>query len=361
MQARMFFIGRNLATVAMLVGLLVGPAVAEPANGPAKYVIQISADGLGSAWLEPLLKDHEVPNFERLIREGASTLNARTDYDLTITLPNHTSMVTGRPVKDRTIGDRAVGGHQWTINNDDQPENLHANRHGYVASTFDVVHDHGLRTGLFATKTKFKLYENSYGGPNGEPDKVGADNGRDKIDVFMITEADSPAMLASLVATLKTEPLNYAFVHFHDPDAAGHKHNWGSPEYVAAVKKVDGYLGQLVDLVSTDPTLKGHTTLILSADHGGFKNNHADQTNPLDYTIPFFVWGQGVEPGDLYGLNAQSRKDPGTGRPDYGESPQPIRNGDGGNLALSLLGLPAIPDSLIDAQEDLAVGPKPVR
>ena len=62
-----------------------------------------------------------------------------------------------------------------------------------------------------------------------------------------------------------------------------------------------------------------------------------------------------AEGKDLYALNPQTRKDPGTGRPDYSENPQPIRNGDGGNLALSLLGLPAVPDSLIDAREDLAV------
>ena len=112
----------------------------------AQYVIQISVDGLGSAWLEPLLKAGELPNFERLEREGAWTHNARTDYDMTITLPNHTCMVTGRPVQDRVIGDRAVAGHLWTVNTDDQPENLHGNRHGYIASTFDVAHDHGLRT-----------------------------------------------------------------------------------------------------------------------------------------------------------------------------------------------------------------------
>ena len=131
-------------------------------------------------------------------------------------------MLTGRPVKDRTVDGHAVEGHGWTINNDEQPENLHANHHAYVASTFDVIHDHGLRTGLFATKTKFKIYENSYGGPNGEPDKVGPDNGRDKIDVYVIAEGVSPTMLAALSATMKTEPLSYAFVHFHDPDAAGH-------------------------------------------------------------------------------------------------------------------------------------------
>ena len=32
----------------------------------------------------------------RFIKEGSYTHNARTDADFTITLPNHTSMITGR-------------------------------------------------------------------------------------------------------------------------------------------------------------------------------------------------------------------------------------------------------------------------
>ena len=111
---------------------------------------------------------------------------------MTITLPNHTSMVTGRPVKDRVIGERAVAGHIWTINSDTQPQNLHENRHGYIASTFDVAHDNGLRPALMATKTKFKIYESSYDGSNGAADTVGTDNGRDKIDFYLISEGDSP-------------------------------------------------------------------------------------------------------------------------------------------------------------------------
>ncbi|HEX4142164.1 MAG TPA: alkaline phosphatase family protein [Pirellulales bacterium] len=355
--------GKRLAWSVTLLALAITGAwnaasarAERKAPAPPKYVIQISCDGLGSAWLEPLLKAGELPNFARLEREGAWTHNARTDYDMTITLPNHTCMLTGRPVQDRSIGDRAVAGHVWKVNNDEQPENLHGNRKGYIASTFDVAHDRGLRTALLATKTKFKIYENSYDAGSGAADKTGDDNGRDKIDFYLISEADSPALLTALVGMMKSEPANYAFVHFHDADQAGHKHNWGSPEYNAAVRAVDGYLGAILDLIENDPRLRGNTAVIVSADHGGFGNNHQDSSNPLNYTIPFYVWGAGVEPGkDLYALNAHTRRDPGTGRPDYTESPQPIRNGDGGNLAMSLLGLPAVPDSLIDEREDLTV------
>jgi predicted AlkP superfamily pyrophosphatase or phosphodiesterase len=297
-----------------------------------------------------------LPTFKRLQAEGAWTNNARTDFDYTITLPNHTCMVTGRPVKDKAAAPSAIVGHNWTINIDPGDKTLHSGRNDYVPSTFDVAHDHGLRTCMFASKSKFILYDQSYDQRNGAPDTTPPDNGRDKIDLY-VKDGNSGALVDRFIAEMRREPFQYCFIHLHDADTAGHAKNWGSPEYNDAVRAVDGYLARLLEFVSGDERLKGKTTVIISADHGGTGLDHFQNGNPLNYTIPFYAWGAGVAAGkDLYALNTSSRVDPHTDRIDYTERDrQPIRNGDGGNLALGLLGLGPVPDSTIDAAQNLSV------
>jgi len=56
-----------------------------------------------------------------------------------------------------------------------------------------------------------------------------------------------------------------------------------------------------------------------------------------------------------YSFNSDTRSDPGTSRPSYTVAGQPIRNGDGGNLAVDLLGLGPMPGSLINVAQDLRV------
>jgi predicted AlkP superfamily pyrophosphatase or phosphodiesterase len=352
-RSRQLFLLATLA-VTILNSAVTTAAPATPA-GDAAYVIHISVDGLGSSYLEKLIDDGRVPNFARLQKEGAWTHNARTDFDFTITLPNHTCMVTGRSVRDKLGSPMSTAGHNWVVNTDPGDKTLHGNRHDYVKSTFDVAHDHGLRTSLFPSKSKFVVYDQSYNAQNGAPDTVDDDNGRDKIDLY-VKEGNSTALVDRFIAEMKANPFQYSFVHFHDADSAGHAKGWGSDDYNAAVVAVDGYLGRLLEMINGDDRLKGKTAIILSADHGGIKRDHFDSRNPLDYTIPFYIWGAGVAAGkDLYALNTDSRRDPGTARPDYNEGPQPIRNGDGGNLALKMLGLPAIPDSSINKAQDLKV------
>ena len=317
----------------------------------ADYVIAVSVDGLGSVYLKTLMDAGKLPHFKQLLSEAAGTDNARADVDITVTLPNHTSMVTSRRIKE-------TEGHNWTSNTDPaKGVTLQSNKGSYIASVFDVVHDHGLRTGVWTTKSKFSLFKVSYNATNGAPDITGTDNGRNKVDFFVCEK--SSTLADNFLKTMSSQPCGFALVHFGDTDAAGHGQGWGSEAYNTALITVDGYIGQIMDLIAGNPALKGKTDLIVTADHGGEGKDHGDASKPIDYTIPFYVWGAGVTHGDLYALNTATRQEPGVGRPQFSEPKQPVRNGDVGNLALSLLGLPPIPGSTIDAKQDLRVGATP--
>jgi hypothetical protein len=347
------------------LGLLALLAVVRPAAA-AEYVIQVSVDGLNAGELRALIEGDtlgEFANFQRLIDEGASTFNARSDYDYTDTIPNHVSMVTGRPVLKPASAATNVH-HNYTSNGDPGTNTIH-NQHPdwpavYVASSFDVAHDNGLSTALYASKTKFVLFDQSYDAGNGSPDAIPPDDGPDKIDVYVNLSTGSPAnasnLHAAFLADMAASPTRYTWVHYRDPDSAGHAGGWGSALWDDAVRDVDGYLGDIFDLIASVPALTGRTAVVVTADHGGSGTAHSTASLPANYTIPFFVWGPGVEAGaDLYALNAATRLDPGTGRPDYDAAVQPIRNGGSGNLALQLLGLGAIPGSTVNADQDLAV------
>ncbi len=89
---------RLLSTVAILLGFYALPSGIQAQD--VQHLIQISVDGLHAGQLRTLLRTQpdRFANFQRFVTEGATTLNARTDYFSTYTLPNHTTMITGRPV-----------------------------------------------------------------------------------------------------------------------------------------------------------------------------------------------------------------------------------------------------------------------
>jgi predicted AlkP superfamily pyrophosphatase or phosphodiesterase len=317
----------------------------------AEHVIHISVDGLNSTILQSLIDAGQAPNFKRLEEEGAWTINARADYSYTNTLPNHTTMLTGRS----TLKPEGVKGgvfHNWTSNSIPR-RGMTLHQHGYIPSVFDVVHDSGRSTALFGGKDKFVLYDVSYDETNGAANQ----RGRDKI-AFFFSESDGPPKYSEtlnqrFIEEMGRKHFNYVLVHYRDPDSVGHQLRWGSSTYRWAIRGVDEYLGAVLRLVETDPELKGKTAIILTTDHGGTAFGHNNPELKENYTIPVLVWGAGVARGDLYAMNKESRGDPGEERVDYATVPQPIRNGDTGNLALSLLGLGPIPTSMINAKQDL--------
>ncbi len=330
--------------------------VLEPRHLMAiSHVIQISVDGLGSHWLEPLLNETgnaaELPNFQRLVAEGTSSTNARTDFTHTVTLPNHASMITGRPVL-APRGKPSTVSHNWTSNSDPPiGVTLHSNQPDvdYLASVFDVVHDRGGSTALFAGKGKFSLFDVSYDAQHGavDLDTASGDNGRDKVDVYYMHN-DSRQLVDRFTQELAQRQFTYSFLHLADPDSAGHQSGWGSDDWNAAVEQVDGYLGKVLKAVESNGSLKGTTAILLTADHGGSGKGHDNPGQLTNYQIPFFLWGPEVPAGaNLYDVFSAVVADPQQGRPDYNAPSPPVRNGDSGNVALALLGYPPIPDSML--------------
>ena len=309
--------------------------VDAPINPRIERVLHISVDGLRSDHVTAAL----MPSLHDLVAEGVSTLNARTAYALTQTLPNHSSQFTGRPIA-------GANGH-GLVNNVDLGRTMHQVAGEYVSSIFDVVHDHGLATAMFVGKDKFLFHDRSWDTDHGAPDLVGADNGTDKIDLFV--HGDSTQLVDDTLAAMGPG-LDAAFTFFHirQPDGAGHGHGWLSAEYEAAVQEADDLVGQLVAGIEADPELAQSTAIIVTADHGGpdVGTLHADQSNPDNYIVPFIVWAPGVPAGaDLYALNPSTLADPGLGRVNNSANPQPLRTGYMANVALSLLDLPSVPGS----------------
>ena len=217
---------------------------------------------------------------------------------------------------------------------------------------FDVVHDNGGSTALFASKIKFSLYERTWN-THGGADRVGRDDGRVKIDRFII-DSDDTRLVAELTAELRRSPREFTFVHLSLPDRVGHSHDFMGKEYLDAVQSTDRLLGRILNTVAAGPALRRHTLVLLTADHGGSGAGHYSASKLQNYRIPFMAWGPGVAAGaSLYSLNPGFRS-PGASRTSY-RGKQPIRNVDLANLATDALDLPRVPGSEFDSQQTLDV------
>lgn len=315
-------------------------------------MLLISVDGLASRFLQSEIEAGNARAFARMQREGAFTHNARTEARISVTMPNHISMLTGRPAM-QVPGAPADTAHNCTDNYDPGDGYILHSRNpdlGYLPSIFDETHDRGGYTALYSGKSKFLTIRRSYSSPVSRVDLIGEDDGRDKIDDFDIIE-DATSLTAQFMSDftrgVERRPAgpNFALLHFRDTDSVGHAYGWGSAQYLEALRLVDRLLGGLLDAMKVHPEL-AKAVVILTTDHGGIDTGHFDPGLLEVVQIPFYVWGPGIPGGvDLYELSGGTRTDPGATIPMDESGPRPIRNGDAGNLALDLMGLPQVTGS----------------
>lgn len=332
--------------------IIADAAMASPLyqDSAISRVLVVSVDGLRSRALRRL--ETRLPVITRLREHGASTLNARTAAESTATAANLASLLTGRRVT------AASGGHGLRSARHRPGATLASLAGDYIPSVFDAVHDRGRRTLLAGSSRAVELLARSYDGRHGAADVRGRDNGAAKVD-RVVTRDDDEQVVTRLGKVLQTRPASFSFVQLTSAERAGRRHGYRSQQYAKALRGVDSFVGTLVRAVKTSPRMTGRTLVVVTAASGGTSSNGVDRESRASYQVPLIAWGPGVLRGtDLYARNPWFT-DPGEVQVGYRRSSQPIRNSSVVNLSLAALGLPVLPGSQIDPDQELAVLPVP--
>ncbi len=259
----------------------VGDAPAQPAppQRPYDHVVIVSFDGMRPDGMERA----DAPTLHRLRAEGAYALRAETVGDSS-TLPSHSSMLSGVEVE--------VHGMEF---DDFRPER------GFirVPTVLYRAHDLGLATAMFVAKTKLRHIA--------IPGSV---------DVWSLPHWSCERVARAASAYLPTAPPGITFIHFEEPDDAGHRHRWMSARYLDAIARTDRCLATVMSALEGRAD-HDRILVMISADHGGHGRRHGTHS-PLDLHIPWIAWGSRVVRGDF---------------------DAPVRTTDTGVTALAALGL----------------------
>lgn len=243
--------------------------LARAAAPRAEHVFIISFDQGAPAGIEKA----DMPLFKKMAAEGAHTWEAFTIVP-SITLPSHTSMLTGVGIQKHQI--------QWNDTWDESKPQL------TVPSIFVLAKARGLSTAAFVSKQKFKLFEKQGG-----------------LDCFEVVQpSDSISVAKAFAARFGALKSNLVFIHFGEPDAMGHKFGIYSPEKMKALADADTALGIIRQAID-DAGLTSSSVLILTADHGchdvvnkeGKTVGTHGSASPDDIIIPWIAWGKSVKPG----------------------------------------------------------------
>ena len=247
------------------------------ANTPAsrtEHVFIISFDQGAPAGIEKA----KMPLFKKMMAEGSTAQEAYTIVP-SITLPSHTSMLTGVGIQKHQIH----WNDTWSAK---QPQLK-------VPTIFNVAKATrpAISTAAVVSKQKFKLFEV-----------------RGDIDQFVLLDKGSSIDIAKAFAgKVAASKPNLCFIHFGEPDAIGHKYGVWSPEKTKAYADSDEALQIIANAIEKAGIL-AQSTIILTADHGchdiagkngKFKGTHGSAL-PEDVLIPWVAWGKSVKKRNIF-------------------------------------------------------------
>lgn len=230
-------------------------AAAQAITPDNSRVFIVSFDGLRP----DAINAETAPTLQGLI-DGGSYNPAGLAEIPAVTLPNHTSMVTGLSILS----------HGVIVNSTIEGRVQHT-------TIFDVAKEHGVSIGFFVNKGKL-----GYLCPE------------DGADVRRIT-GDVDDIANECANAIRDNDLRLIFLHFGEPDGAGHSQGWMSAPYLAQVTRADAAFRRILDALD-EKDVRKDTLIIVTADHGGHDRTHGLPISSDQY-VPFIVNGPGIAKG----------------------------------------------------------------
>jgi hypothetical protein len=241
------------------------PPAAAPACPTPLPVVVVSIDGLRPAAIDAF----HLATLQRLAAEGSHALSASTVLPST-TLPSHASMLTGVTP--------SVHGIRWN-------SRVRGADTLAVPTVFELVRARGHEVAAFYGKAKLRHLDRP------------AAYDRRLAPAMNLDKWLSADVLPEAIAYLRSRRPVLLFVHFADPDYAGHAMGWMSEAYGLAARRADAALGRL--LAEAEAVFGvGGFRLLVTSDHGGRGRGHGTD-HPLDVRIPWIAYGAGVSPGGI--------------------------------------------------------------
>ena len=223
-------------------------------------VILVLIDGMRPDGFEQCKNEYT----EELKKNSFYTLNART-VSPPITLPAHLSLFYGV-----------------------SPE-----VHGTMINSF-MSHDYvgkGLFETLDSSRRKSCFYYNWE--QLRDITRPGAVTSSEYIRIGDVDDADAAVTERALTGIKEMKP-DFAFIYMGMTDSAGHTYGWMSEDYLKTLNVAIANVKKIIDAA------KDEYTVILTADHGGHKNEHGLDIDD-DMIIPMFIVNKDLGSGQIKG------------------------------------------------------------
>jgi len=260
-----YLIHMKFKNIWLVILALTLPAQAQTArpDPQIRHAVIISVDGLRP----DLALRGETPNIHALFNSGSYSFWARTTAE-SVTLPSHTSMLTGVvPVKHGIL---------WNAD-------LPLTRAVYPAfpTIFELAKQCGYTTAMAAGKSKFVILA--------KPLTLDWEfiPYTEKIEDYQVAD--------QAVAMILLHQPDVLFVHLPGVDNAGHAFGWSSKQQMEAIARADTAIGNV--LWALDQChLRDSTFILVTADHGGAGRMHGPDDDRSRH-IPWIAVGPGIRRG----------------------------------------------------------------